>query len=366
MDPNFQDLLKRYNEGNVSSEEKRQVEIWYLSIGKNPTSINADELSRYFSEGRDEIRQQYKTKRINPIWRNIAAAAVVFVFVAGAYLMNRSDKISNSQLVAIDSILPGEETAVFSMENGADLDLKTMVAGTKLSQGGVEIIKLATGGIKINQTGTDQVRASTIRTPKGGEFDITLPDGSTVKLNADSELKLLAGYNKDDRKVDLSGEAFFDVQKSTKPFVVSTANQKVTVLGTQFNIKAYTSELETTTKLLRGSVRVSNNGSGKEILMKPGDQVVNRGDELLVSSKEKQQVDWVNKEFIFNEKTAEELMNDIARWYNLDIEFANEDVKNKRFTGSIERYSKFTKVIAVLEATEVLNFEIEGRKIIVK
>lgn len=366
MDPNLHELLKRYNEGSASPEEKRQVEAWYLSIGQKPQSIDLGKLPLHFYEGKEEIQQLYKTKGIRPIWKNIAAAAVVLFFVAGAYLMNRSDKISNSQLVAIDSILPGEETAVFSVENGVDLDLKTMAAGTKLNQGGVEIIKLTTGGIKINQTGTDQVRASTIRTPRGGEFEITLPDGSFVKLNADSELKLLAGYNKDDRKIDLSGEAFFDVKKSNKPFIVSTTKQKVTVLGTQFNIKAYSSEAETITKLLRGSVKVSSSGTGKEVLMKPGDQVVNRNDELLISSKEQQQIDWVNKEFIFNEKTAEELMNDIGRWYDLEVEFENEELKEKRFTGSIPRYSKFTKVIAVLEATDAFKFEIDGRKIMIK
>ncbi|TDQ75437.1 FecR family protein [Sphingobacterium yanglingense] len=366
MDPNLQDLLKRYNEGSASPEEKRQVEAWYLSIGEKPQLIDQEILLAHFSEGKHEIQQLYKTKRIRPVWKNIAAAAVVLVFIAGAYFMRGVDTASDSQLVAKDSIQPGEETAIFSMANGEELDLKAMVAGATLHQGGVEIVKLATGGIQINQTGADELQPSTIKTPKGGEFDITLPDGSLVKLNADSELKLLAGYNKADRRIDLSGEAFFDVQKSSKPFVVRTAKQKVTVLGTQFNIKAYASELETTTKLLRGSVKVSSNVSGKEVLMKPGDQIVNKNDELLLSSKEKQQIDWVDKEFVFNEKTAEELMNDIARWYNLEVEFENDELKTKRFTGRIERYSKLTKVIAVLEATEVLNFEIEGRKIIVK
>ena len=366
MDPNFQDLLKRYNEGSASPEEKRQVEAWYLSIGEKPQSIDRETLLAHFSEGKHEIQQFYKIKRISPVWKNIAAAAVILALITGAYFMRKGDTASDSQLVTIDSIQPGVETAIFSMANGEEVDLKAMVAGATLHQGGVEIVKLATGGIQINQTGADELQPSTIKTPKGGEFDITLPDGSLVKLNADSELKLLAGYNKADRKIDLSGEAFFDVQKSNKPFIVSTAKQKVTVLGTQFNIKAYTAEAETTTKLLRGSVKVSSTGTGKEVLMKPGDQVINTGGELLVSSKEKQQIDWVNKEFVFNEKTAEELMNDIARWYNLEVEFENDELKAKRFTGRIERYSKFTKVMTVLEATDVLNFEIEGRKVIVK
>ncbi|MDR2285307.1 MAG: FecR domain-containing protein [Sphingobacterium sp.] len=366
MDRNFQDLLKRYNEGRVSPEEKKQVESWYLALGEKPKVINQDALLTQLEDGKQELQQLYRQNRVAPIWRRAVAVAAVLLVALGFYLTRGTDQESDLPLVSIDSIQPGEENAIFSMENGEALDLRTMVVGTKLNQGGVEIVKLATGGIQINQTGTATVQSSTIKTPRGGEFEVTLPDGSLVKLNADSELKLLAGYNKDNRRIDLSGEAFFDVQKSTKPFIVSTANQKVTVLGTQFNIKAYASEAETTTKLLRGSVKVSNNTSGKEVLMKPGDQVINRGDELLVSSKEKQQVDWVDKEFVFNEKTAEELMNDIARWYNLEVEFENEDLKNKRFTGSIARYSEFTKVIAVLEATEVLKFQLEGRKILVK
>lgn len=366
MDPNFQDLLKRYNEGNVSPEEKRRVEAWYLSIGKTPTSIDADELSRYFSEGKDEIKLFYKTKRINPIWKSIAAAALVLILVAGAYFMKPSKETIDNPLVAIDSILPGEETATFRMASGQDLDLKSMVVGTKLNQGGMEIVKLATGGIQINQIGTDDVQSSSIKTPKGGEFTITLPDGSIVKLNANSELKFTAAYNREARKVDLTGEAFFDVQKSQKPFIVNTNDQKVTVLGTKFNIKAYPKEQETTTKLLRGSVKVNTTKSNKEILMKPGDHVVNRGDQLLLTSNDKIKVDWVDRQFVFNEKSAEELMNDIARWYNIEVEFENPELKTKSFTGSISRYSDFKKIIAVLSATEVFRFEVEGRKIIVK
>ncbi|MBL1410239.1 FecR family protein [Sphingobacterium faecale] len=368
MDHNFQDLLKRYNEGNVSEEEREQVERWYLAVGEKPKSIDQDILQDHYTQGREEIKQLYKVRKLTPVWKQIASAAAILTLIVGVYLMRNTTQDTQQQLVSIDSILPGEETAVLRTDNGQEVDLKAMLVGARLNKGGMEIIKLATGGIQIREleNGGEEIEPSVIKTPRGAEFEVTLPDGSLVKLNADSELKLLAGYNKNERKVDLFGEAFFDVQKSNKPFIVSTANQKVTVLGTQFNIKAYASETETTTKLLRGSVKVSNNGTGKEIMMKPGDQVVNKGNELLLTSREKQQVDWVNKEFVFNEKTAEELMNDIGRWYNLEVEFEREDLKEKRFTGSIPRYSTFTKVVAVLEATDVLSFKIEGRKIIIK
>ncbi len=368
MDRNFQDLLKRYNEGSVSPEEKKQIETWYLSLGEKPQSIDQEALSRHLAEGRNELQKIARPKRITPVWKRIAAAAAVLLIVAGIYLLRGTGDVSELQMTSIDSILPGEETAILRMTNGQDVDLKAMAVGTTFSQGGMEIVKLSTGGIQIKQfdVNPESIQPSIIRTPVGGEFEVTLPDGSLVKLNADSELKLLGGYNKEDRKIDLLGEAFFDVQKSTKPFIVNTANQKVTVLGTQFNIKAYANELNTTTRLLRGSVKVSNSTSGKEILMKPGDEVINRGHELMLSAMEKIEVDWVNREFVFNNKTAEELMNDIARWYNLEVVFEKPELKAKVFSGKVKRYAKFDKVMSILNATEAFDIEVEGRKVTIK
>lgn len=368
MDPNFQDLLKRYNEDNVSPEERKQVEIWYLSIGKKPASVDQDELSHHFIDGQAEIKQLYKRSVITPLRKMVAAAAAVLIFGAGLYFMNNLSDGPEQSLVVVDSIFPGQETAVLHTDDGNDVDLKIMKSGAKITQGNIEIEKLADGKIKINQLAdaTEITQANVIKTPKGGEFEVMLPDGSLVKLNAESALTFYSAYNKNDRKVDLSGEAFFDVQKSKKPFIVSTNDQRVTVLGTKFNIKAYPNELETTTKLLRGSVKVNSRNSNREVLMKPGDQVVNKGDELLLTTTEKLKVDWVDREFVFNEKPAEELMNDIARWYNVEVVFENPELKQKSFTGSISRYADFNKIIEVLSATEVFKFKVEGRKVIVK
>lgn len=368
MKSNFQHVLKKYNDGTASDEEKAIIESWYLSLGQNSTPPNESEIESVFISGEQDIQQLYSKNNVFP-FRTLGKVAAAILILVGIYVFYDTQHTTTDEVVLLDSIVPGREVAHLQTANGEEIDLKSMHLGEEIISHGVAIMKLADGRIQISklQTFNPEVREENIiRTPKGGEFEIALPDNSLVKLNANSELHFYSDYNDIKREVKLLGEAYFEVEKSKKPFIVTSQNQQVTVLGTKFNIKAYPFDDEITTKLVHGSVKVKDVLTNMELTMIPGDQVVNKKNELLLTSSPKQQVDWVNSEFSFTERPVKEIMKDISRWYDVDVEFDNEEVKNRTFSGTISRYSSFNKVIEVLEKTETLTFEVEGRKIIVK
>lgn len=368
MKSDFQHLLQKYNDGTASPEERAIVEAWYLSLGGQSALPDEKEITAAFRSGEEELKTLYSKPKVFVFstWLKVAAAAIVLLGVYFVYDLNRP---TVSSVVLVDSITPGKEVALLQTASGEEIDLKHMQLGEEITSQGVAITKLANGRIKISKLESDipAVREENIiRTPKGGEFEIALPDNTLVKLNANSELHFYSDYDQTKREVKLSGEAYFDVEKSKKPFIVNSGNQQVTVLGTRFNIKAYPMEEEITTKLLHGSVKVKDITTHQELLMKPGDQVIRKNNEFIISNNDVKHIDWVNSEFSFRERPVKDIMKDIARWYDVEVVFENEQAKERTFTGTISRYSSFNKVIEVLEKTESLDFEINGRKITVR
>lgn len=366
MEHNLKEALRRYNNGTANEQEKKLVEEWYLSLeGDNPTE---EEIETALIQGQAELKKLYPAKKTWPLYLKIASAAAAIALVFGIYLATIHRNAPSDTLAAQDNILPGQETALLRSGNNEEIDLRNMKPGSSFVDNGLEFQKSEEGKIKILALSAPEhnITEHLIRTPRGGEFEVELPDGSAVKLNAETELYFYSDYNNTNRQVRLSGEALFDIQKSTKPFIVSSATQNVTVLGTKFNIKAYTNEKETITKLLRGSVKVANNKTAEEIILKPGEQLVNTDNKMMLTTNANNKVDWENNEFIFTAKSAEQIMNDIARWYNVEVIFENTELKDITFTGSISRYTDFNKVLEVLQATGSLKFDIEGRKVIVR
>jgi len=365
MGQDLKEALRKYNNGTADEQEKKLVEQWYLSLqGDKPT---AEELDDALTQGQAGLKKLYRAKPL-PLYLKIAGIAAAIAIVFGIYRAAFHNNTSTDVLAARDSIVPGQEVALLKSDNNEEIDLRNMDLGSSFVDNGLEFKKSEEGKIKVQALPGSETKITQhlIRTPKGGEFEVELPDGSVVKLNAETELYFHSDYNSTNRQVRLSGEALFDIQKSTKPFIVSSATQKVTVLGTKFNIKAYPNEKETITKLLRGSVKVANNRSAEEVILKPGEQLINSNNKMILSTTANNKIDWDNSEFTFNTKSAEQIMNDIARWYNVEVVFENPELKNITYSGTISRYTDFNKVLEVLEKTGSLKFETEGRKITVR
>lgn len=366
MKDDFDKILQKYNKGTASPQEIKLIEDWYLSIDKNAELVDLEDI---FLTSKNELQKQYISKKHFSI-RNTATiitAACALLIATLFFVLPNSKK--EEIAITVAPIVPGGDKALLTLEGGQELDLQDMVLGQSITQEGIEVSKVEEGKIVIKKLNSAVGRRAehVIRTPKGGEFELTLPDGTIIKLNAESEVYFYSDYNIGSREVKLNGEAYFDVQKSTIPFLVKSDKQEISVLGTIFNVKAYLNESQTTTKLISGSVLVTNNKSKDQIIMQPGDEIINTGAEMKkIETEITERVDWVNDEIVFNQKNIGLIMNDISRWYDIDVVFENDTLRDLTYTGTIPRYTDFSNVLDVLEKTGSLKFEIKNRTVIVK
>lgn len=207
------------------------------------------------------------------------------------------------------------------------------------------------------------VEKSWIVVPRGGEYQLILPDGTKVWLNSDSKLEFPNTFVGDERRVKLAGEAYFEVAKNkAKPFRVEVDRVEVVVLGTSFNIHAYDEAVKTT--LVEGAVKL--NVAGKAYSLSPGFEAnVDQGGVKIVKSDVYEQIAWKDGRFVFREKRLEEVMSILSRWYDFEIFYQNAAVKDLHFTGNIPRHATINEVLKFLERTHLVHFSVVGRTVIV-
>lgn len=200
-------------------------------------------------------------------------------------------------------------------------------------------------------------------TPKGGEYQITLSDGTRITLNAASRLTYPRTFGSDQRIVELVGEAYFEVAKDeNKPFIVKTATEDITVLGTHFNVNAYQDETRSFVSLIEGRVQVSSPETSK--ILVPGQQSVTSEGTMIVQKINVEEVlAWKNGEFMFNNESLEDVMHKLSRWYNIEV-IVSPELKHLAIWGSVSRYDSFDKVLEIIEMTnESIKFRKEGRRV---
>ena len=203
--------------------------------------------------------------------------------------------------------------------------------------------------------------------PRGGEFSLTLSDGTEVYMNADSKLRFPRKFGKGERVVELEGEAYFQVvHNEDAPFIVKTSQMAIKVLGTEFNVSAYAEDSVIRTTLVRGSVKISSEVSGESVVLHPGEQsALNRGDHSMLVS----EVDvsyamaWKEGRLRFKEKPLKEVMKIISRWYDVDVVYEDEEVKDYPFGCNFSRHATIEPLLKVFEATGTIETSIHGRKI---
>jgi transmembrane sensor len=311
-----------------------------------------------------------------PYWRKIAAAAVILITLsAGAFYYFSGQKISGD---LANDIAPGGNKAILTLANGEKIILTDAKNGELSAQGGVVVTKLADGKIvyTVNPDKAGSVTPNSIETPKGGQYQIVLPDGSKVLLNAASVLTYPASFaNLKERRVQLKGEAYFEVAKvvmkdkssahkeSRMPFIVETDKETIKVLGTHFNINSYADEPASKTTLIEGSVLVE--AAGAEKILVPGKQAVLGSEGLIIAEANIDEVlAWKNGYFVFESEDITSVMRKISRWYDVDVVF-DGDKPRDGFGGTVSRFSNVSKVLRKLELTNKVHFKIEGRRIIV-
>ncbi len=365
---NIKKLLQRYIDGNCTPEEKEVVETWYL----NELSAKDEELHvNNYDEVQNQLWERIKservieTKRISWIPR-VAAAIIVLALGVASYTYVKN----NHEQETVAAVVPGGNKAILTLANGEKIILSNLSNGEIAEQSGVKITKTKEGEIiysvnDIANTSTGRDVYNKIETPLGGKYQVNLPDGTKVWLNAGSSLDFPISFKGKERVVKLSGEAYFDVaHNKVKPFKVISANQTIEVLGTQFNVNSYTDEPDTRTTLIEGSVRLSNHQGLKKIL-KPGQRAVLTAKNIAIEhSLIDQDISWINGDFTFEGASLATIMRQISRWYNVEVVYKGETAA-VRFGGSISMSKSLEEVLKVLEMTEGVNFKLEGRRILV-
>ena len=358
----------------ITDYQKEEWDPLFMQIMKN---IPADD--RHPASA----AQSSAGKRILLARRIAAAAAAVIILVAGTLWILPARKAANARppVAAVKppspdtDIAPGSNRATLTLADHTTIDLDNAKEGILGHQGNARLVKQKDGQLAYETTDrpakVPALQYNLLTTPKGGQYQLVLPDGSKVWLNAASSIKYPTSFTGNQRTVELQGEAYFEIApKASSPFRVKIVSAKETdptqvdVLGTHFDIKAYADEPAVHTTLLEGSVKVSKGAAS--VLIRPGEEahVDSKGKLNVGTADVEEAIAWKNGLFKFNEATIEDVMRQVSRWYDVDVEYVNGPPKDL-FQGEIYRNASISKLLKVLEASGV-HFTIAGKTIFVK
>jgi len=356
-------LLEKYYQGNISTEELMELEAWFETLPEQEMAFRKGGNKNFSLRMKLEIDKATGHKTANQkLWPFIAAvAAVIATIVFGFWLYNSRNLIinHNSQFASQQEIGPGKKGATLTLSNGKTVALSD--TQSEISIGEYKIRYADGSSLTSDQIAlrTSEVTASTSR---GQTYAFILPDGTKVWLNADSKIQFLQRFVGKTREVFLDGEAYFEVAKNKKvPFIVKSNGQKVQVLGTHFNVKRYADGSNGVTTLLEGSVLVKLPDVEREI--RPGEQAVNNGHTIAIGRADTEEATaWKNDYFRFNEARLGNIAKELERWYNVDIVLEG-NLANKQFTGKISRSKNMNHILNIIQRTININYKIEGRRI---
>ncbi len=376
----FFEILKKYRLGTASEEEIKFLEAYY-DVFENNDDFLAEEQEQEAIKARVKLnvdqeislherslkRADFKRKLVK--YYSVAALLLV-TLSAGSYFIFKSPHVSDGKLIAEHEISPGKNRAILTLANGKKILLDDVRNGVIAKMRGLNITKTADGQIVytvVPEEGMENEANSpvlnTVSTPKSGQYQVMLPDGTRVWLNSVSSLRYPTSFTGGQRLVELlSGEAYFEVAKNKEmPFRVKTALQTVEVLGTHFNINAYDDESAIKTTLLEGSVKVTcpdgkallSPGQQSSVDRKDGSETINDNVNLA------KVVAWKNGVFSFENDDLKSIMRQISRWYDVSIIY-NGPVSDEKFFGEISRSSNLSQVFKILELNNV-HFDVSGK-----
>lgn len=372
------EIAFKWQQGTATPEEKAFYEQWYASFNDEELDLREtsytgfDELEKsIYSKIGIGIKEEIKPlkSKFFPIWFTSAAAILVFAFGFLAYQSGWLSFLRSADPAKME-IVPGTNTATLKLSSGKILQLSSSKLGLKIDSADLEYIDGS--AIALDKTSA-VAKEMEIKTPNGGTYQVELPDGTKVWLNASSSISLPANFSSSfERHLKLQGEAYFEVAKvktsvngvqKRKPFVITVNDKAIEVLGTHFNVRAYSSEPSLKTTLLEGSVKVVDGNTAKKIV--PGEQATAVNGLIHINKVDVEEaIAWKNGNFQFSNEGIERIMQDIARWYNIEVVY-DGPVTKENFGGAISRNKPLQDVLSSLEETGGVHFKIEGRRVIV-
>lgn len=399
-------LFVQLMEGKISENERRELlflliknenreeaqlfleTIWFHYEPKQPIFDTLESealLNKIISSGKVN-NETISTDKEHSLWDifkpMLRYAAVLLMILSVSVFFYKRKKLQQHNLGTSPTssakhkteIHPSKNTAILTLSNGTKIDLEDVIAGRASSDAKINITKIADGQLVYTVTdpsqnsieGSGTPEENTISTPRGAQCQINLPDGSKVWLNAESALKFPVAFVGNDRVVELTGEAYFEIKplykgRAKMPFKVRSStkelSQEVEVLGTHFNVKSYPNEASVKTTLLEGSVRVANLGLTKRNILTPGQQSTITPKNIQISDADLEEVlAWKKGDFMFSHSSLKDIMRQLERWYDVDVNY--DHVPNSYYYGLISRKVPLSDVLEMLEMTGDLKFKI--------
>jgi len=381
----FKKLFGLYRDNQCSPAQVKEL-FKYI----NENEYNREILNQLHDDFEHEFENDSKPFRLNKVesekevakviplykstWRRLAIAAAGIIFIAaGAYFlfnMKPDEALVAKNSIEKEDITPGGNRAILTLGNGKQIILDSTLQGTIALQGNATITKNNEGQIVYDASKGNagaEILYNTVSTPVGGIFKVVLPDGSNVWLNAGSSVYFPTSFTGNERKVTITGEAYFEIAKNeAQPFKISVNNkEEIQVIGTHFNVMSYENEPDTRITLLEGAIRISK--ENKKIVLKPGQQAIS-GKGYIQKTNELNtihEVEWTNGLFDFQDDNLPYIMRQLSRWYNIDVVYSG-NVPQGHYVGSIRKQSGIREVLKMLELAGDVSFSIVGKQIVVK
>lgn len=353
-------LLEKYLEGRCTQEEEAWVEQWYLDLSNTSNDLTEEELAKDLIELNHRLSEITKQRKYRLIPYISSAAAIILVSLSIFLFWNKKSINSGNENTPsyVQDVLPGSNKATLTLNGSKNITLSENQQGL-INKGGAISYD---DGTAIETL--ESVNIVALTTPVAGQYQITLPDGTHAWLNAASSISYPTQFANNKREISVTGEVYLEVAEDVnKPFIVNSAQQKIEVLGTSFNLNAYQDNGKTLTTLSEGSIRLTNIKSNDRVLLKPGHQsIVSNDTNIKVGKVDTDEASsWRYGTYILNNETLDQYARQIERWYDVKVDM--HPYENIQLSAIISRKAKLSEVLQAIELKTGVKFKIEGRRV---
>ena len=372
-------IIQKSLKGQLSESEERQLSDWRKASGENERAFQRMISEDFYTVEMEKVetydyrvaygrflQRKYQQRRKRKFLINVvrvAAVALPFIIALVLYVGLNRDEEQTLRPSLATNILPGTSKAVLTLANGQMIPLGKEAADSTIITDGAQINASGSGVTYASGGESESIVYNKLEIPRGGEFCLTLSDGTRVWLNSETSIQYPVAFGAKERRVFVQGEAYFEVSRNeSKPFVVEVEDKEVRVLGTQFNTSDYKGSFVTT--LVSG--KVSCTYENQEIELQPGEQAITSKHEAMEKRKVNvaEYIGWKDGLYIFKRRSLGSIMNELARWYDIEVVYKDEGLKNILFTGNLKRYDTINTFMKIIKRSGDINYRIEGKTII--